>query len=53
MTVDKILERELTRKDAQRQAAREKSWPEKIATIVRLRDAGHSARRAMQQARKK
>lgn len=42
------LERVLADKEAFRRQARAKSWPEKVATIERLRDATRLAREAMQ-----
>jgi hypothetical protein len=41
------LERVIADKAEQRRRAREKSWPEKVATIERLRDATRLARESM------
>lgn len=41
------LERVIADKEVLRQQARAKSWPEKVATIERLRDATRLAREAM------
>lgn len=46
-TMEQILADALADKAAHRRAARARSWPEKVATIQRLRDAGRLARRAM------
>ena len=46
------LERVIADKAKQRMAARAKSWPEKIATIERLRDATRLARAGMAAKRK-
>lgn len=42
-----LLERVLADKAALRLEAKAKSWPEKVATIARLRDATRLARMAM------
>lgn len=47
-TMQKLLDHALDNKAALRTAARAKTWPEKIATIERLRDATQLARQAMQ-----
>lgn len=46
-----MLERILAAKAAQRLEAKAKSWPEKVATIERLRDATRLARAAMASSR--
>lgn len=42
-----LIDRVLADKAAARQLARAKSWPEKVATIARLRDAMRLARQGM------
>lgn len=41
------LERVIADKEALRRQAREKTWPEKVATIERIRDAARLAREGM------
>lgn len=48
-----VLERVLADKAAQRIEAKAKSWPEKVATIERLRDATRLARQSMAATRAK
>lgn len=45
------LERVIADKEMLRRAARAKSWPEKVATIERLRDATRLARESMRKRR--
>ena len=42
-----LIDRVLADKAAARQLARAKSWPEKVATIARLRNATRLARQGM------
>lgn len=46
-SMQSLLERVLADKAAQRLEAKAKAWPEKVATIARLRDATRLARLAM------
>jgi hypothetical protein len=46
-----LLERILADKNARRIQARAKSWPEKIATIERLREVSKLAREGMRRAK--
>lgn len=50
-SVEVLIERVLADKAAQRIEAKAKAWPEKIATIERLRDATRVARASMRQRR--
>lgn len=51
-TMQKLLDRALAEKAALRTSARAKKWPEKVATIERLRDATQLARKSMQACKK-
>lgn len=46
-TMQQILDAALADKEAHRRMARARSWPDKVAAIQRLRDAGQLARRSM------